>query len=121
MFEVVYGEGSTLRLILLASQYYPAAIISLSEGNGFFGVSSGDTGVVVGVNRGLAYLEGRSRVKGTRLMRSVSCGKRVEQCLIISNPLPGVVLQNSFQLLCYSANGQLLASRQFEFLQNYPR
>lgn len=81
---------------------------------------------LIRASRALNYIYDKSKMKGVKMIRSLQIPKKVEGCLISTDPLFCFVVFTPLELYCYSGNGQLLATRQAElnispvkFTQNF--
>jgi hypothetical protein len=93
-------------------EYYMFPIEHISEGAGFFSISSGNLVVINKITRGLHYIYGKSKMKGTKMIRSIESKRKVHGSYICTNPLYCIVLFNLLEVYIYSINGQFLKLRQ---------
>jgi hypothetical protein len=114
VYEIVYGEKDTLTLIKIASEYYMAPIHSINEGGNFFCIASGSLVTLIRASRALNYVYDKFKMRGIKMIRALEIPRKVEDCLISTDPLFCFVVHTSLDLYCYSGNGQLLASKQAE-------
>jgi hypothetical protein len=80
----VYGEKDSVTLILIASEYYPAPIYSVSSGANFYAVSSGNIVAIVKISRSLAYVHDKIKMRGIKMIRSFEATRNVEGALLCS-------------------------------------
>lgn len=91
-----------------------APIYSISEGGGFFCIASGSLVTLIRASRSLNYVYDKFKMRGVKMIRSVEIPRKVEECLIATDPLFCIVVYTSLEFMCYSGNGQFLASKQAE-------
>lgn len=89
-----------------------APIHSINEGGNFFCIASGSLVTLIRASRSLNYVYDKFKMRGVKMIRSVETSKKVEECIISTDPLFCLVIYTSLELNCYSGNGQLLATKQ---------
>jgi hypothetical protein len=114
VYEIVYGEKDALTLIKIASEYYMAPITSISEGGRFFCIASGSLVTLIRASRALNYIYDKTKMRGVKMIRAIEIPKRVEGCILSTDPLFCFIVYTALEIYCYSGNGQHLASRQVE-------
>ena len=114
VYEIVYGEKDTLSLIKIAEEYYMAPIHSINEGGNFFCIASGSLVTLIRARRCLNYVYDKFKMRGVKMIRALEIPRKVEDCLISTDPLFCLIVYTSLELYCYSGNGQLLASKPAE-------
>ena len=88
-----------------------APIHSISEGANFFTISSGSLVTLIRASRSLNYVYNKFKMRGVKMIRALELPRKVEDCIIATDPLFCFIITTSLELYCYSGNGQLLASK----------
>lgn len=87
-------------------------IVHISEGAGFFSISSGNLVIINKITRGMHYVYDKVKMQGSKMIRSFESKRKVNGSFICTNPLYCVVFFNSLEFYVYSINGQFLKLRQ---------
>lgn len=95
VYEIVYGEKDALTLVKIASEYYMAPIHSIREGGNFFSISSGSLVTLIRASRSLNYVYDKFKMRGVKMIRSLELPRKVEECLISTDPLFCLVVYTS--------------------------
>ena len=112
VYEIIYTENGQIILTLISSEYYMYPIEHISEGGGFYSISSGNLVIINKITRGLAYVNKKEKMKGCKMIRSIESKRKILGSYIITNPLYCVVFYNLLEINIYSVNGQFLKSKQ---------
>ena len=66
-----------MNLIKIVSEYFMSSIEHISEGAGFFSISSGNLVVINKITRGLTYINDKIKMQGNKMIRSLESKRKV--------------------------------------------